>query len=133
MRTLRLALVLVVIACRSTPTAEPLSNRAPPPLAVQIELADTVRERIAVGFALDLELRLGDITVGACTLAFDLWDEVYRVDAKVVTTRDPVVALRGCVDTRKLRTVQTSGIAAVRVQEAPPRRPLYRPPAYPVF
>lgn len=125
--------VVVVVACRSAPKPEPVSNSAAPPVAVELDFDDTLRERLALGLPLELELRLLSETVGTCTLSFDLWNEVYRVALSrndVTTARDATLALRRCVDMRRLQELQATGTARVGVHEVPAAKPI---PDYPVF
>jgi hypothetical protein len=124
------AVAVLVVACRSAPKAEaPLSNRAAPPAKVEIEVEPKLREMLALGVPLNLELRVDHTPVGNCHLAFDLWEETYRVSmSKTVQQHaDLMAALRSCVDFGRIAVEST-----VQVHELE-QRPLYQPPTYPVF
>lgn len=126
--------IVIVVACRSAPKPEPISNATPKPLEVELDVDDVLLQRLATGLPLELEMKLDDVPVGTCTLSFDLWDEVYRVAlsrSDVARVADRTLALRRCVDMRLLHGV--SGTAMVSVGEAPAKMPIYTPPDYPTF
>ncbi len=136
---LGLLLVIGIVACRSAPTTtEPLSNRAPPPVAVTVDDLDAkLRERLSVGLPVELELRLAapDIAVGSCALGFDLWEETYRLAlsrTQILHAKQPTELLRACVDMEKVyrarQTAETAGLRfspTIIAREAPRSRPLY--------
>jgi hypothetical protein len=134
------AVLVVVVACRSSapPVQEPIANAAMPPIEVAIELDRKMAEQLAYGLPMHLELVMKTTAVGSCTLAFDIWDENYRVTHSrrdVETFADSDAALRACVDMQKLeanRRGQRKATLVVRAVE--PKRPLYEHPApAPVF
>lgn len=133
MRTTAVVLfALLVIACRSPRDPNPPARQTAPE-QVAIELDAPTREKLALGVPLQLELRAGERTVGACTLAYDLWDERYKVSLSrtdIAHAPDPIAALRMCLDTEQLADLRKAW-PAIRVREAPH---LYQPRAdYPVF
>ena len=123
-------LAVLVVACRSAPKPEaPISNRAKPPAKIEIAVDTKLREMLALGVPLNLELRVEHTPVGNCHLAFDLWEETYRVSmSKTVQQHaDLIAALRSCVDMGRI-----AEDATVQVHELE-QRPLYQPPTYPIF
>jgi hypothetical protein len=123
------------VACRSAPTSEPtLSNMKAPPIPVRIDVDAKLRERLAVGIPMHVELRTAkpDTAVGACALGFDLWNEDYRVSLSktdITHDKDPANALRVCVDMDKVQQAKQvagpyfSPVLSVREVERP--KPLY--------
>jgi hypothetical protein len=139
MRTTAFVLfALFVIAC-AAPQSErqPLSNATAAPIAVEIELDATLRERLALGLPLYLALRTANADVGACTVVHDLWEEDYRVafsKTEELRATDPNAALRMCVDMDRVKRVARGRrVATISVHEVPPPKPLYQRVAYPEF
>jgi len=138
MRTPAFALfALCVIAC-AAPQRDPapIASSTPPPIT--IDLDDALRERLALGLPMRLELQSSGTAVGECTVVYDLWDERYEVAlsrTEIAHAPDPAAALRMCVDMVKVDDVRRAKgrafEAALRAREAPH---LYRPRTdYPVF
>lgn len=130
-------LALYVIACGTTPKPIDVSNRVAPPVEIAITIDPGMRERLAIGLPVDVELRTHDKRVGRCTLSFDLWEEHYRVafsKTHVEHARDIDAAARLCVDREAVQHVAKGRqTAIIDVREAPYERPLYQPPAYDEF
>ena len=116
--------VLFVIACHAPRDPQPPTHRV-----VQIELDPEMRERLGLGLPMRVELRAGTAAVGECTVAYDLWEERYKVafaGSEIAYAPDANAALRLCVEPAKLDEPST-----ISVRELPrahgPRT------AYPVF
>ena len=119
---------LVVIACRAPREADrPSETTASRDFKIEIDPA--IRERLALGLPMQLEVRAEDEKVGECVLVYDLWEERYKVAlsrTEIVYAGDSDVALRHCVDVSKIGMVTT-----LHVREMPH---LYQPRSdYPVF
>jgi len=125
---------LVVIACRSPRDPQPPVPSVPLTAAqvreVRIEIDAKLSERLALGLPMRVELRAPDMAVGECTIAFDLWEERYKValsKTDLVYAADPKAALQNCIEPSKLRSIALPLI----VREMPH---LHQPRAdYPVF
>ena len=139
-------LLVLIVACRTAPTPEPLSNTMPPPVEVKIDLDAKTRERLSIGLPMHLELRVTSpsTAVGTCTMSFDPWEENYRVAlsrTEIMHVKDPTDGLRTCVDMGKVYAARRDALArgqafsrVIVVREVEPKRPLYEPPApYPIF
>jgi hypothetical protein len=124
---------LVVIACGQSPKPQaPATPATEVPRQATISLDQRLEERLQLGLPLHVELRHRDRAVGECTLAYDLWEERYRIALSkddIVYARDTDAALRVCVEPAKL---DASDLApALRVREMPH---VYQPRGdYPVF
>jgi hypothetical protein len=90
---------LVLLMMTSTTIAQP-------GVAVSKELA----KQLATGLPVELELTADGQHVGACRITYDIWQEVYRVDDRVVAT-EPVKA---CIDWARYISVRARAIAAHR-------------------
>jgi hypothetical protein len=127
---------IVVIACAAPQQSDPLSNATAPPVAVQIELDAQLGERLALGLPLHLGLRTASTDVGSCTLAYDLWEERYRVSfskTQVMNAPDSDAALRLCIDMDRVkRAAHGKRVATITVHEIE-QKVLYAPTAYPEF
>ncbi|HLL25497.1 MAG TPA: hypothetical protein VK427_25345 [Kofleriaceae bacterium] len=125
MRTLALAAVLTsaVIACRAASGPEaPAARTRPGELALDVEPA--LRERLALGIPLHLELHVGGAPVGACTVTYDLWAENYRVSlspSHATRSTTSAAALEQCVDPERMERLGRERVAHVVVREVPGR------------
>lgn len=124
---------LVVIACGQSPKPQaPAETAARPHQPPTIALDKLLEERLQLGLPLHVELRHRDRAVGDCTLAYDLWEERYRIALSkddIVYAPDAESALRICVEPAKLDARDLA--PTLRVREMPH---VYAPRAdYPVF
>ena len=122
---------LVVIACGQAPKPQaPVPTEVPRQLTISLD--ERLEERLQLGLPLHVELRHRDRTVGDCTLAYDLWEERFRIALSkddIVYAPNAESALRVCVEPAKLDARELA--PALRVREMPH---VYQPRAdYPVF
>ena len=123
------------VACRSAPNTEAtLANAKAPPIPVKIEVDAKLRDRLAIGIPLNVELRTArpSTAVGTCAVGYDLWQEDYRVSLSrtdVTHDKDPATALRVCVDMDKVQRVKdaagTLWVPVLSVREVERPKPLY--------
>jgi hypothetical protein len=107
---------LIVIACGQSPKPQ---APAAAPRQPTIALDQRTEERLQLGVPLRLEIRARDRAVGTCTLAYDLWEERYRIALSkddIVYAPDAESALRVCVEPGKL---DANEVAELRVREMP--------------
>ena len=125
---------LIVIACGQSPKPQAPAESPPRTLPRQatISLDKRLEERLQLGLPLRLEIHARERAVGTCTLAYDLWEERYRLALSkddIVYAPDAEAALRICVEPAKLDADDVA--PELRVREMPH---LYAPRAdYPVF
>lgn len=121
---------LVVMACGQSPKPQTPAHEVPRQLTISLD--QQLEERLQLGLPLHVELRHRDRMVGDCTLAYDLWEERYRIalsKTDIVYAPDAQSALRVCVVPEQLDARELAPV--LRVRELPH---VYAPRAdYPVF
>lgn len=121
---------LIVIACGQSPKPQAPADSTARARQPTISLDKRLEERLQLGLPLRLEISARERAVGTCTLAYDLWEERYRIALSkddIVYAPDAEAALRVCVEPAKLDARDL----ALRVRELPH---VHTPRAdYPVF